>query len=74
MTETSTVDITLVDSANYETTFKIDNPTDTISLTEIKAAFAPMIQAGYLLSRYGYAQASVARATRVITQRTNITE
>lgn len=72
MTETKTVDVTLVDSANYETTLKIDNPKDDLTMTQIRAAFQGMISAGYLLSRYGYAQATVARASLVVTTKTSI--
>lgn len=72
MTETQTVDITLVDQGNYESTFKIDNPKSSITMAAIRAAFQPMITAGYLYSRYNNAQASVIKAQKVVTQKTDI--
>lgn len=72
MTETKTVDVVVVDDANYETTFKINNPKNNITLQEIREVFAPMIANGYLKSRYGNGVASVARANITTISKTTV--
>ena len=72
MTTTSTVDITLVDSSNYETVYKINNPMDELTLTEIRNAYSAIIAAGLLYSRYGNPITSVARAVITLTTKETI--
>lgn len=52
-TETKVAQVTLKDSSERNTTINIDNPKDDLSLNQIKAAFAPAINGGWLLANNG---------------------
>lgn len=58
-----TVDVTLTDSQGYDTTYKINNPIEDISLGAIQEAYRPVIEGGYLYSKAGYPYTAVVRAT-----------
>lgn len=68
ITNTSTVDITVIDSANYEYVYKINNPKEELTMTEIRNAYNNVIENGLLYSKNDYPITTVARATTVATQ------
>lgn len=72
MTETKTVEITVVDEGNYEKTFRLDDPKSNLTLATIRAAFQTAINEGWLLGTSGAPVISVARATQVITSKTKV--
>lgn len=52
-TETKVAQVTLKDQDDRNRTINIDNPKDDLSLNQIKAAFAPAINGGWLLASNG---------------------
>lgn len=60
--EVRTVDITLTDSQGYDTTYKINNPVNNLTIQQIRAVYAPVLTAGYLQSKAGYPFTQVTRA------------
>lgn len=65
---TTTLDITLLDSDNYEMTLKIDNPREDISSkADVKTALDTVISQGWWLGRSGMPITSVGRVTKVAT-------
>lgn len=52
-TETKVAQVTLRDQDDRNRTISIDNPKDDLSLNQIKAAFAPAINGGWLLASNG---------------------
>lgn len=51
VTETSVVQVTLLDAAGYARTLNLDNPKTGLTLAEIKAAFQPAISGRWLYGR-----------------------
>lgn len=62
---TSTLDITLVDDSMYEYVYKINNPKDGVTLSEVRAAYTDVITAGLLYSKNANPITAVARAATV---------
>jgi len=62
---TSTLDITLVDDSMYEYVYKINNPKDGVTLSEVRAAYTDVITAGLLYSKNASPITAVARAATV---------
>lgn len=74
VTTTNTLDITVVDSGNYETTFKINNPkTSVTSVEQVRTAFATAINGGWWISRFGQPMANIARVSKTVTEKTQLT-
>ena len=72
--DSSVVEVVLVDSGNYEKTLRLDNPKESLTLTQIRTAFATPISEGWLVGKNGtYPVTSVARATVVVTTKTSLT-
>lgn len=65
----STLDIVLVDSQNYDSTFKINNPINSPTMAQIQEAYAYVIGTGhqYLYSRQGNPFTTIARASKTQT-------
>lgn len=71
VTNSNTLDVTVVDAGNYETTFKLDNPKDSITtLTQVRNAFQAAFTGGWWISRYGYAMTNVIRVAKTVTTKT----
>lgn len=62
---TSTLDITLVDDSMYEYVYKINNPKDGVTLSEVRTAYTDVITAGLLYSKNASPITAVARAATV---------
>ncbi len=73
MTETNVVEITVLDSENYERTFRIDNPKSNLTLAQVQAAFATPISEQWLFSSNGSRIVSVPRAVVSVTTKTKLT-
>ena len=61
-TETKVAQVTLKSQMDRSKTVNIDRPKDDLTLNQIKTAFAPAIQGGWLLDNYGDTIVSVAEA------------
>lgn len=72
MTETNVLEIVLVDDSNYEKTLRLDNPVDNVTLAVIRQKFATAISEGWLLGKSGTPVILVARASKVVTQKTSV--
>lgn len=72
MTETNVVEITVLDSDNYERTYRIDNPRDNLTLAQIQSAFATPISEQWLFASTGSRVVSVARAIVSVTTKTKL--
>lgn len=79
--ESSTLDVTLIDAAGYDATFKINNPrTSGLSLAIVRQAFSSLFAGGefntsgrnVLSSRYGnsFTGVQTAAITEVVTRKT----
>lgn len=66
--ESSTVNITVVDSDYQETIFKIDEPREDVTLQECKNAFANVLAQQLLFTRDGLPFTEVSRASLVVTR------
>ena len=61
-TETKVAQVTLKSENDRSRNVNIDRPKDNLTLNQIKAAFAPAINGGWLLDNYGDTITSVAEA------------
>lgn len=63
ITQSSVVQITLVDAGGNKQSFNIDNPKDDITMSQIKTALAPAIASGFWYSKNSEAFTAVNSAT-----------
>lgn len=73
-TVTKTLDITVNDTENKDTTFKLNNPKSGVTKTEIDNVFSDMIQNSILYSRYGNLMNQVvgAKVTTITTTKEEV--
>lgn len=72
-TETKVAQITLKSESDRSKTISIDNPKDNLSLNQIKNAFQPAINGGWLIDNYGdtIVEVSEAKYNQVIKTQIN---
>lgn len=68
-----TVDVTLVDEYNYEYTYKLDNPRDNVTRTEIIAAFSNVLNSDFIVSKSGSKFSSIGKTIITEITKTNLT-
>jgi len=67
ITTSRTLDVTIIDDQMNESTFKLNGtPIQNLSLSAVRAVYAPMISGEYLYSRQGYKVTNVVKAASVI--------
>ena len=68
-TTTRTLEVTLVDSQNYDIVFKLDNsqPSTNMTMASLHSAFDEIMNAGLLYSKYDNPITTIARAQVITT-------
>lgn len=73
MATTKTVNVTVANSAGETHTFKLDNPSNSITLARVESAFAGLLESGVLITAAGRPYSTVKGAEVVETTTTALT-